>query len=220
MNFLAHYLLATEIESSPLFLVGALLPDIAKRAGFSTPKSLFTNTLELETKLTSGVQFHLKTDKYFHSNHLFQQGMAHWKHNFDEQYLGVSKSFFLHHLLFEMWLDRILLGRELFSGIEMYKTLESIDSKILMEFFSVFYKDDSGKIMKVFEDFISRKFILKYAETSNFSKIASGVFGIITNQLLPLQLDKMILEKLHSMELYETYFLEVWEKFKIDFLKT
>ena len=219
MNFLAHYLLAKELESSPLFLMGALLPDIAKRAGFATPDSLFTNELNLTAKIVSGIQFHLKTDKYFHSHNLFKQGIARWKVQLEEQQLGISKSFFLHHLLFEMWLDRILLNKVPGFGIEMYKNLESIDRKIFINFISDFYKDKSGKISIALEDFLSRKFILKYSEDSFLIPIASGVFGYTTKQLLPEQLNDTLFEKLHSMEIYETYFIELWEKFKIDFFE-
>jgi hypothetical protein len=56
---------------------------------------------------------------------LFKEGIEQWKTGLDEKRLKSSKTFFLHHLLFEMWLDRILLNSNPEAGIEMYQNSKS-----------------------------------------------------------------------------------------------
>jgi hypothetical protein len=219
MNFLSHYLLAKEHDQSPLFLVGSILPDLAKRAGFSTPKVLFKNESNQDVQLLNGVKFHLKTDKYFHNDSLFKQGIQFWKTDLDEKNIGLSKSFFLHHLLFEMWLDQILLFANPGSANEMYFTLESADFKLLKKFLSDFYLDRNDKIIKVFDGFINRKFVLSYLNPFDFTHIASGVFSHTTNQTIPEHLPEILLKKLDSMKINEAHFLALWENFKTEFLK-
>jgi len=220
MNFLAHYQLAADLETSPHFFAGAILPDIAKRAGFSTPNSLLKDQQSAYINLYNGLKFHLEADRFFHNSFLFKEGMEQWKTGLDEKRLKSSKTFFLHHLLFEMWLDRILLHENPEAGIEMYQNLERVESHFLNQFSRSFYTDETGKIQSVFEGFLQRKFVLSYTSDIHFNQIAKGVFENVTNQKSQPELLEILGEKLLEMETRKSQFFSHWNEFKSDFFKS
>jgi len=220
MNFLAHYLLALESSKSSGFVVGSILPDIAKRAGFATSKSLLTNENEFHPEILAGLKLHLEADRHFHNSTLFTAGMAIWKQGLEPEKVGYSKTFFLHHLLFEMWLDRLLLIENPDAGKNMYLHLNQVQFADLENFTSLFYQDLSGKVYRTFLGFLKRKFILSYTSNVDFVEIAAQVFSQVTQQKVSSELDTLIANKLNELEGDASNFLSLWEDFKTNFPKT
>lgn len=219
MNFLAHFVLATKLNKSPDFLAGSILPDIAKRAGFATPNFLITEFQSRNSELFSGIRFHLAADRFFHNSDLFKEGMAFWKLGLEEAKTGLSKTFFLHHLLFEMWLDKILMVQNPDAAIKMYETLNLLNIDELDRFSNAFYSDSEGKIKRIYQGFLERKFILAYPSNASFTEISEGVFCHVTRQVPKQGLYAQILEKVIEMENHQDYFLKLWKDFNLIFFK-
>jgi hypothetical protein len=219
MNFLAHWILANEKDSGSNFLIGSVFPDIAKRAGFATPTRLLNQQIHDFPAIENGIRFHLEADREFHNSDLFIKGQEAWKNGLESEKLLVTKSFFLHHLLFEMWLDRILLEQFPEAGLLMYHSFEKLNSKSILHFSKDFYNDQNGLISKVWEGFKKRRFILAYTSETDFCNIAFGVFSHVTKQKPPPLLFDIILEKTREMENRKALFHEHWNNFRQDFLK-
>lgn len=213
MNFLAHYILASQIEN-PDFHTGAILPDIGRRAGFQLSKSVlpveFPAQLEL---LMAGMDLHWFSDKHFHDSSFFWNGYNLWKDEIGFQISGVNRKFFLYHLLFEMWLDRILQEANPDAGNAMYASLQEADQDLIRLFSFEILGDPTHKIQATLTDFNQRKFVLDYAHDLKFSGIASGVFAHVTKQSQDPELRDLLSKSVIKMDRYSERILKDWEFF-------
>lgn len=213
MNFLAHFLLARPNDDDD-FLIGSLLPDLARRAGIQMAgNKLKLVEGQLFSGLKTGIEFHWFADKKFHNSNLFNLGVALWKVHLEKKFPGVERKFFLFHLLFEMWLDRLLLSRTPHSGHDMYDVLSLADVDTL-ELFAVQHLGDRNKqILKTFQGFVGRKFILDYQDEDQFAGIATEVFSHVTQQPWSERWRKPVVESLVELQKYESDVLYIWDLF-------
>ena len=213
MNFLAHFILASQIEN-PEFHTGSILPDIGRRAGFQLSKSVLPDAFPVQLGLLmAGMDLHWFADKHFHDSAFFWNGYNLWKDEIGFQISGVNRKFFLYHLLFEMWLDRILMSSNPAIGDLMYASLQQTDPELIRLFSFEMAGDHKQKIQDTLTDFNQRKFVLDYANDLKFSGIASGVFAHVTKQNQDADLRELLPKSLSKMDRYSELILKDWELF-------
>ena len=220
MNFLAHFDLSHAAASSA-FQLGALLPDMLGRAGLKLNQSqVDPEKLSRYPDLWAGMQLHWRADRHFHPSSFFVLGNELWKNALHQNgVLAVHKKFFLYHLIFEMWLDHIILKKNPGLADRMYAGLDVLDLSEINHFAEHVLQDRQSKLLAVVQDFRSRKFILDYADVYQFSGIASGVFGYVTGQKVGKSLMDPILQALESLSSSEDQIYLHWLEFKDQILE-
>jgi hypothetical protein len=216
LNFLAHFLTAYPHPEDDV-LIGALLPDIAKRAGVGLNAGKIKEEKGLIFHpLLSGIRLHWFADKKFHQSNLFQLGVALWKAHLEKRFPGAERKFFLFHLLFEMWLDRLLLQQQPHVGLEMYDSLKIADTENLNLFSSRSLGDRKGSLVKTYQGFVEKRFVLDYADPERFARIGTEVFGYVTQQPFQEQWVSPVLDSLLELQRFEADVLYIWELFLSD----
>lgn len=215
MNFLAHFDL-TKSDSGD-FLIGSLLPDIAKRAGIQiTPLKLKTVTGSEFNHIIHGIQFHWFADKAFHSSELFVKGMSLWKSQLESSLPGMERKFFLYHLLFEIWLDRLILSQDPLVGHQMYRSMEASDLNILQKMAEIGFEDGKNRIVHTLKGFVEKRFVLEYSKDESFTGISADVFSSVTNQTRKMEWEYSIQKGLMALQEFEPEILSEWGQFKKD----
>jgi hypothetical protein len=218
LNYLAHFLLAAPSNDDD-FLIGSLLPDIARRANVQISSNRLKEVQgQLYSGLKSGIELHWMADKKFHQSNLFNLGVALWKVHLEKRFPGVERKFFLFHLLFEMWLDRLLLARKPESGTDMYDTLALADPETLGLFSSHHLGDRSQQLVQTFQGFVKRKFILEYEHEASFSRISTEVFAYVTQQPWQEKWQQPVIDTLEELQKFETDVLYIWDVFEADLM--
>lgn len=216
MNFLAHFLI-TSASDSPEFAVGALLPDIAKRAGIALKASQIQLIKPEYEAFRSGIELHWRTDRVFHNSDLFDLGVSWWKAALPTgNFPATSKTFFLYHLLLEMWIDRVLMTYQPGADAEMYQKLNEVDSHLMEKFVLENLDDEELKVRKTFVGFCQRQFISHYHSPNRFAGIAVDVFGHVTRQLTPPTMLSNIQEALEKLSGKEPQLLEHWKNLRAE----
>lgn len=212
MNFLAHFLL-TRPDDTPELQLGALLPDIAKRAGVLIKPAQLAEVHPQYSDFKDGIELHWKADQIFHNSELFAYGMELWKrHLHPEIPKGISKTFFLYHLLFEMWLDRVLMKQQPGADQKMYIQLAKVSTDHLREFALEVLDDNNARLLKSFNGFQKRQFVSLYARPQAFAEIAIDVFNHVTDQKLPGDFEQSIRLIMSHMDEDVHPILGLWRK--------
>ena len=219
MNFLAHYILASDRDSAA-FHLGALLPDMARRAGVSLdPSRLFHKDASDFEEMRAGIHLHWHADRHFHNSAFFHEGYLLWKNELEPGIGHMNRKFFLYHLLFEMWLDRLLMRSNEVHAPAMYNSLLRLDERDIAGFSGRFLSDSPGRLQETVSDFKERKFILQYAENERFAAIASGVFAHATGQQPDQELKSLLMEVLPGFDQEHALPVEAeWQKFQKELL--
>lgn len=138
MNFLAHFLLATQFlpPSGPLsaYVVGTALPDLLPLAAPRKRLRLasLTNAPEqtdAERALTAGARVHLLTDAAFHKTPAFTKAQTQVGELVTRAgFVGLRvRRFFLAHILVELALDAVLLRRQPHLTGDFYDAFAIVD---------------------------------------------------------------------------------------------
>lgn len=205
-------------KDSPSYHCGALLPDIAKRAGFSILEKQVNPFYSDHQDLIDGIRLHWISDRLFHQSELFNYASSMWKFQLELADLKrISKTFFLTHLLAEMWLDRVLLSRFPNGGKEMYDSLDKVSTHEIKGFSKAVLDDQEGKLASTVIKFSKRKFILAYPDPVDFSEIAAGVFGYVTKQTDTQFLIPIVQSSLEILIKKEAGLFSNWESFRQQF---
>ncbi len=214
MNFLAH----TEIspyEPSPRHFFGCIFPDLARRAGVAFRKKQFEDSFHVMPEdFRLGVALHFEADRQFHNSDLFLSGMQMWKEILKPGAPDLKRSFFLHHLVFEMWLDRLIMKEDTQAGMRFYEMLGQLDTRALHSELALLFGADADRLMDVFQQFMTRKFVLAYKDPAQFSEISAGVFAYITGQKQGLLQPSEVEAALELAIPYESKAREEWRSFK------
>lgn len=213
MNFLAHFLLA-QAGDPPEFHLGAVLPDLARRAGFRL-QEIHLSGLDYRTDfhMINGIRYHWKADAEYHQSALFLQGCEIWKSLISKEIPGqIGRKFFLYHLLSEMWLDRILLKNFPDSGQMLYQSIGKVEDDPLHRLAHLLC-DHQLKLVDTRDDFLYRQFILDYSDPLKFARIAASVFSYASRQSFSPALQEIIASALPSVDKESGSILPVWMDF-------
>lgn len=197
-----------------------MLPDIARRAGFTLHEKQVQPLYEQFPDLIDGIRLHWEADRIFHQSELFQFASQVWKSELEKFPMdSVERKFFLVHLLAEMWLDRVLLNLYPDEGQQLYRSMEQVDIQELRQFALKALDDKDGKLLQTVGLFAKRKFILAYAEAETFSDIAVGVFGHVTHQEVNPMVQKAIFSALPQLENQHENLIAMWDDFRLNFFQ-
>lgn len=217
MNFLAHYQL-TQPGDEDDFRIGSLLPDIARRAEIALHQGKIRNLPDTAfLELIRGMELHWEADRQFHQAPLFDLGVGLWKVYLGKKFPGVERKFFLFHLAFEMWLDRLILKRYPDSAIHMYDDLTLAGKDNLTRFAQVHLGDEEGFLNQTFEQFVNRRFILDYSDSGRFAGIVTDIFSRVTKQEWNENWMDPVVDSLRELERFESDVLFIWEQFSGNF---
>jgi hypothetical protein len=218
MNYLAHTQLLVD-KNNPWLVLGSIFPDLAKRAQVNfREKHLEQVSNEIPEAFSNGIRLHFLGDKLFHNSELFFQGSLFWKHLLASKNLVPDKSFFLHHLVFEMHLDRIIMAQNKDEGQNFYDKLGELENSALDTIYRKSFRNDAESLLSAFQLFMNRKFILAYPDDKAFSGIAVGVFSNITKQVPePIHFSKME-EALRQANAFENQIWNYWIEFQANFM--
>ena len=104
MNFLGHTHVALASGDDPVFVLGAVLPDLASMAGVRIDRTRSGGPLH------DGIRCHIETDAEFHGHPLFRQGSAAIRTDLVPLELPVGASRAIGHIGWELLLDGTLVG--------------------------------------------------------------------------------------------------------------
>lgn len=104
MNFLGHTHVALASGDDPVFVLGAVLPDLASMAGVRIDRARSGGPLH------DGIRCHIETDAEFHGHPLFRQGSAAIRTDLVPLELPVGASRAIGHIGWELLLDGTLVG--------------------------------------------------------------------------------------------------------------
>ena len=208
MNYLSHFYIHQKPGES-YYNAGLIMPDLAR--GFV--KSFKNKVLYVGSDLQAlhiGCLQHYNADKTFHASEFFEWGShlctaAVKKLIFKGE---VERRWFIGHVLFEMFLDKLLVQHKKQVYIDFYESLNQTDLLVLKEFLDLNTASNSDKLLQNFNHFRSVQYIINYTNTNLFVFSLSRV--LIRAGLKPLSFyDKMILEEC-VLKLEDTEFRDVY----------
>jgi hypothetical protein len=108
VNFLGHTHVALASGDDPVFVLGAVLPDLASMARVRVDRA------RSDGPLHEGIRCHIDTDAAFHAHPLFREGSARIRTDLARLDLPLGAMRAIGHIGWELLLDGTLVG----SGIE------------------------------------------------------------------------------------------------------
>jgi len=104
VNFLGHTHVALASSDDPLYVLGAVLPDLASMAGVRIDRARSGG------RLHEGIRCHIDTDAAFHGHPIFRQGSAAIRADLAPHDLPLGASRAIGHIGWELLLDGTLVG--------------------------------------------------------------------------------------------------------------
>ena len=210
MHFLSHYYLDRN-KNNPLFVAGALLPDIAPHFTKTYNSRIRNKEWDLDEPIVSvhnGILRHYELDAVFHNSVVFKESCTHASTCMANEGLNREKYrfWFLGHIVTEVMLDRQLILDNPGLVEEYYEVLNSVDIGILEAYVNnIASVGERSKILSNFIKFLDAKF-LRHLE--NIDGAAEGIVrtvlratGVIFNED-----DKMkLIAALHNIEAHIRY---------------
>lgn len=168
MNYLSHFYISNKPGNS-YYNLGLILPDISR--GFvKSFKSEPTFTHESFIWLQQGCLQHYADDKTFHASNFFKNGSELCtklvnKAGFSN---AINRKWFLGHVLFELFVDRVLVRHVNNVADEFYKNLQEIDYNLLHQFLTLHQCTDATRVTTAVKNFTQAKYIKNYTDNNLF----------------------------------------------------
>lgn len=170
MHFLSHYYVDRN-KNNPLFVAGAMLPDIAPHFTKTYNKNIRNKSLNItgnEFDVHLGVLRHFEADAVFHNSQAFANSCKSIKQRLTETGLDKEKYrfWFLSHIATEVILDRILIINNPELVDEYYKVLNTVDILQLGGYLNfIVTNGDKNKILSNFIKFLEVRFLRYFTNT-------------------------------------------------------
>jgi hypothetical protein len=104
VNFLGHTHVALDVSDDPIFVLGAVLPDLASMARVRLDRG------RSQGRLHAGIRCHIETDEAFHSYPTFREGSAAIRRDLAPLDLPMGAARAIGHIGWELLLDGTLVG--------------------------------------------------------------------------------------------------------------
>lgn len=194
MNYLSHYYI-DHIPGNYYFNGALFLPDFARNYTRNFDNSILDLTPN-ELQLQLGCVAHLEADKIFHPCEFFKKytEILLLELNNYKPLAHINRKWFLAHILFEMWLDRLLIKTNINIVHAFYNDLEKIDTKVLTNFVLRFSNKNIVPLIIHFKNFCNAKYLYGYAQNESFVYAISRVYKNGTLYEMTLE-DKELLKK-------------------------
>lgn len=168
MNFLSHYYISGK-PNNPYYTLGLILPDFARQyvKTFFTDKPFDKPEFE---QLYLGCLQHYSDDKLFHGSKFFEEHTLVCTQivtdaGFDKH---IQRKWFLGHVFFELYLDRILVNHIPGLVQAFYKNLSLVEPKIVMEYLALFDCPNPEKLVAIIQNFVKFAYIKNYIDNNLF----------------------------------------------------
>jgi hypothetical protein len=112
MNFLGHTHVALATDDHPLYVLGAVLPDLASMAGVRIDR------VRSDGPLHQGIRNHIDTDAVFHAHELFRSGSAAVRADLGPLELPMGAVRAIGHIGWELLLDGTLVATPVESAFQ------------------------------------------------------------------------------------------------------
>ena len=205
MHFLSHYYVDRN-KYNPLFVSGALLPDIAPhftRTYNSKIRNREWNLNEPEYSVHRGILRHYELDAAFHSSLVFKESCSYASICLGQAGLDREKYrfWFLAHIVTEVLLDRQLILADPDLVKEYYDVLNSVDTNKLSAYLNLIVsEEEKNKILTNFIKFLDVSF-LRYLEQMDGA--AEGIVRTVlraTGVTFTDEDKKRLIAALHNIE--------------------
>lgn len=222
MNFFAHMLLLGA-DPPPEAVLGSILPDVAKKSGLILNQSwLRAHKATLHPDLAFGIHTHLSGDQLFHDSQLFHWLTGLWHLPLNQSTFPIKYTFFLKHLVAEMWLDRVLLSQQAQQLHTYYQQLSSLDDS-LPELTRAGMASDVAhtSLLNWIRRFYQEQFLFAYLKPHEFAETAARVFTNVTQQTSKKQeVQEMVSKQLFPLQKANTEVFDRWTDFHKTFMDT
>jgi hypothetical protein len=164
MHFLSHYYVDRN-KNNPLFVSGALLPDIAGHFTRTYNSKIRYKEWDLGEPAISvhrGVLRHYELDAMFHTSLVFKESCKNAGHRLADEGLDREKYrfWFLSHIIVEVILDRQLMIADPHLITAYYDVLSSVDTAKLNVYLEyICTKEERNKILTSFIRFLDVRFL-------------------------------------------------------------
>lgn len=168
MNYFSHFFVDHQSGNHP-YNTGLLLPDVTRGRlkGFRSP---YNAGDDIGTQFYMGCQAHYRADKLFHASHFFVRlSELALKHINNAPFSdAVHRKWFIAHILTELMIDRILVGKYRNLLNDFYESLTKAGDEHLRSFLEYFEMDDVDSFFEFFNHFRSVQYIHYYTDNNKF----------------------------------------------------
>lgn len=177
MNFLAHYYILPNKQNTQL-VFGNLLPDMYR--GFS---KIYNQELKqhqgfLLSDIGKGVQYHLKTDAFFHKHILFKDSCKTIETCMQKHHLTHHLYPFTAHILFELLIDQHLIVNHKHLVDDFYNHFSTENQHLIKQNLADFLKIiEIEKIFINFKSFIGNKYALYLVKDEGIVQSLQAIIG-------------------------------------------
>ncbi|MDP1727761.1 MAG: hypothetical protein Q8M15_13330 [Bacteroidota bacterium] len=194
MNYLSHFYIHQK-ANAPYFNTGLILPDLARGFVKSFKPRMFEKSEEMES-LYQGCMQHYEADKIFHSSEFFNWGTQICIEELKQAKFqsAVERRWFIGHVMFEMFLDRVLVNHKKQVSHDFYDSLQLVNDQILNDFLKMNHARESEKLLHYFNHFRRVRYIINYSDNNLFVFSLSRVLVRAGLEGLSFY-DKLILEE-------------------------
>ena len=169
VNYFAHGL---RFLDQPEFLAGTAVPDwlsVADRKVRVRPKlvrPVLEDAAPSETAIARGILQHFHDDDWFHSTRAFVLATASLTREFQQAYPDDDgmRTGFLGHIVTEMLLDSVLIGRDPSLLDEYYARLREVDAGAVQGVVNRAARNSTNRLAGVIEMFREIRFLYDYLE--------------------------------------------------------
>lgn len=209
MNYLSHYYFDRE-NTSPLYTLGSIFPDLLsnfdrklKNIPKKDIKDAITDPSDQTTSALSdfrdGIKRHFELDRLFHSGDFFIEQTQWLSREIESLELKTlsRRIYFFAHVLLELILDRVLLFQIPDLALQFYSQLEKSSLSCLKTYFQLnnFLPHYEG-FGNYFNNFMERKFILKYSENEMIIKVLNRFHVLINKNDIAVEDRNKLMNKL------------------------
>jgi hypothetical protein len=145
-----------------------VLPDFARSAAGAKNINIQLKFDKLKQpdfyNLNKGSKTHYSSDGFFHNCSFFKDSNQLFEDLFIEHVFPREgqRLWFISHILFELVLDRILIGQHREKLDDFYASLKRVDLQIVIDFLAESGKDGTDKFTKFWEGFLKAQYLQYY----------------------------------------------------------
>lgn len=168
MNYLSHFYISNK-TGNYYYNLGLILPDISRGYVKTFKHETPLNHEELHW-LQQGCLQHYKDDKTFHASPFFKHGIEICTLLVNNAGFSskINRKWFLGHILFELFIDRVLVKHINGLTTTFYHNLQQIDYKQLNGFLNLHHCTNTAQVTTSVKNFTQAAYIRNYPDNNLF----------------------------------------------------
>jgi len=169
LNYLSHYYVS-HIPGNVYYNLGLILPDLTRGFVKNFKQKDFFPSSAVFKNIYNGCMKHYEDDKKFHQLHFFENGSKECTKLINETFINhpLNRKWFLGHIIFELFIDRILVYHAPGIANKFYSDLEKINYKEVEQFLNLFNCSDTSRMLTIIHNFYRAAYIKNYIDNNLF----------------------------------------------------